>query len=313
MTREEIDCVVTHHLNAYESGVSRFNEILAARLDTPLLGLFDDALLCYEHPLLSFKAAELNEAEVAWFESMLDRRSWSPEVFLHTWDDTALERRLLQSATRVWAGNHEVLALVAPQHPDVRLAWTPGLLLDQRTIAPAEIKVFSFGMAHKIQTDEFRRLRELLEATGRSYALLVSSANHATSSILEAQAVYEKMLELFPTGLYFLGNLSDLAVFNEMRRATFFASFFPGGARANNTSVAAAMEQGSVVITNLDRYSPPHLVHGETVIDVHRASRLPQDIATVRSIGTAAADIVASLSWERLAQKMRAAGDRVTP
>ncbi len=61
---------------------------------------------------------------------------------------------------------------------------------------------------------------------------------------------------MFPS-LYFLGNLSDVAVYNELRRATFFAAFFDGGVRANNTSVAAAMETGAVVITNLDQPRRP--------------------------------------------------------
>ena len=34
------------------------------------------------------------------------------------------------------------------------------------------------------------------------------------------------MHEVFPS-LYFLGNLSDVAVYNQLREATFFAAFFP--------------------------------------------------------------------------------------
>ena len=79
------------------------------------------------------------------------------------------------------------------------------------------------------------------------------------------------MHESFPS-LYFLGNLSDVAVYNQLRESTFFAAFFDRGVRANNTSVAAAMETGAVVITNLDELSPPEYVHMRER-DRHRALR----------------------------------------
>ena len=72
----------------------------------------------------------------------------------------------------------------------------------------------------------FRLLRDLLDASGRSYAVYVSAANHETSSLEDAQAVFEEMHGLFPS-LYFLGNLSDVAVHNQLRRSTYFAAFFP--------------------------------------------------------------------------------------
>ena len=135
--------------------------------------------------------------------------------------------------------------------------------------------------------------------------MLVSSATHATSSPREDRAVHDKMHELFPSGLYFLGTLSDLAVYNQLRQSTYFASFFPGGVRANNTSVAAAMEHGAVVITNLDEFSPPSMVHMETVLDVQRLEELPDDVPTLRRIGVNATELARTRSWERLATEMR--------
>jgi hypothetical protein len=66
-------------------------------------------------------------------------------------------------------------------------------------------------MAHKVQTERFRRLRELLDASGLAYAVYVSAANHETSSLEDAEVVFREMHEVFPA-LYFLGNLSDVAV-----------------------------------------------------------------------------------------------------
>jgi hypothetical protein len=160
-------------------------------------------------------------------------------------------------------------------------------------------------MAHKIQTERFRRLRELLDASGRSYSVYVSAANHETSSLEDAEAVFREMREVFPS-LYFLGNLSDVAVHNQLRTATFFAAFFPQGVRANNTTVAAAMETGAVVITNLDGHSPPEYVHMENVVDIRRCDALPADPAVLDGIRARAVETARSRGWDELVDRMRA-------
>jgi hypothetical protein len=171
---------------------------------------------------------------------------------------------------------------------------------------PAEVSVFSFGMAHKIQTRLFRHLRRLLDDCGRSYVVYLSTATHETKSIRDAQSVFEEMDDIFPDRLFFMGNLSDVAVYNQLRMSTFFASFFPGGVRANNTSVAAALEFGSVVLTNLDQHSPPELRHMENVIDIDRCEALPADPLILRRISVGAMETARERGWEALASRLRA-------
>jgi hypothetical protein len=114
------------------------------------------------------------------------------------------------------------------------------------------------------------------------------------------------MHELFPS-LYFLGNLSDVAVYNRLRESTFFAAFFDRGVRANNTSVAAAMETGAVVITNLDELSPPEYVHGENLIDIERCDRLPTEPEVLDAIREHAVETATARGWDALvAQLVRA-------
>jgi hypothetical protein len=176
---------------------------------------------------------------------------------------------------------------------------------DCRVFTPAEVSVFSFGMAHKIQTELFRRLRQLLEGTGRSYVVYVSTATHETKSTRDAQSVFEEMDEIFPGRLFFMGNLSDVAVYNQLRMSTFYAAFFPRGARANNTSVAAALEFGAVVLTNLDRHSPPELRHMENVIDLNRCEALPSDPLTLQRISVRAMETARERGWEALVARLR--------
>lgn len=297
------DAVVTHHTDGFRSGVARFNELLAEKLGVPLAGLgaLDDGGL--RRPLLSFKVGELDAATASGVERWL-AGAGEYEVFLHDYRDSPLERELVARAARVLCGNAEIAAAVADGNGNVETLWTPGLLLDDRVYHESELSVFSFGMAHKLQLEMFRTLRALLDATGKSYALYVSAANHETASLRDSELVFRELHELFPAELYFLGNLSDVAVYNELREATYYAAFFPAGVRANNTSVASAMERGAVVLTNLDEHSPREYRHLENVIDVTRCEALPTDEETLASISAAARATAAERSWERLVERI---------
>ena len=301
-----IDAVVGHHLNPYRSGVARFNATLAEHLGVPVVSVLDGQLATLREPLLSFKVGELRDHEREPVALSLAELG-TFDVFLHGLDGSALEAELIESARTVFAGNDEIAATLSGRA--IVPAWAPGLILDTRRFEPAHITVFSFGMAHKLRTDEFARLRDLLDATKRSYRIYVSNANHETASIEDQESVYAEMREVFaPSALYFVGNLSDVAVFNHLLEATYFAAFFEGGARANNTSIASAMEHGAVVITNLDEHSPANLVHLDNVIDIEQTETLPADPLTLRRISYRAIETARDRSWERLVDLLR--GDR---
>jgi hypothetical protein len=298
-----LEAVVTHHRDGFRSGVARFNELLAERLAVPLYGLTDDGSAGWASSLLSFKIGELSAAEQSALAERLERADWHGEVYLHEYAGIELERRIVERALRVHCGNQEIYEHVREFNRESATVWTPGLLVDRRDYEEAEISVFSFGMAHKIQTDRFRRLRELLDASGRTYTVYVSAANHETASLEDAEDVFQEMHDIFPS-LYFLGNLSDVAVHNQLRTATFFAAFFPGGVRANNTTVAAAMETGAVVITNLDRLSPPEYAHLENVVDLEQCDELPSDPEVLRRLRERAAETARGRGWDELVARM---------
>ena len=298
-----VQAVVTHHQDGFRSGVARFNELLAERLGVPLYGIADDDREAWANSLLSFKAGEMSEAEREALAERIVRADWHGEVYLHEYKGLDLEREIVARARRVHCGNPEIYGQVHELNPESSPVWTPGLLVDRRDFERAEISVFSFGMAHKVRTDMFRRLHDLLDASGRSYAVYVSAANHETSSLEDAHAVFDEMHEIFPS-LYFLGNLSDVAVHNQLRQSTFFAAFFPKGVRANNTTVAAAMETGAVVITNLDGHSPPEYVHMENVIDIERCSELPSDPAVLDGLRARALETALARSWDELVERL---------
>jgi hypothetical protein len=299
-----LDAVVTHHRDSFRSGVGRFNELLAERLDVPLLGIRKILSAGCARPLLSFKVSELGAAELAALETLVEAKPFPWELFLHVYEGSDLEAGLVAGASRVHCGNHEIFEQVNRLNPSSQILWSPGLILDERSFAETEISVFSFGMAHKIRTDLFQRLRRLLDASDRSYAVYLSAANHETTRMKDAHLIFDELHEIFPESLYFLGNLSDVGVFNYLRSSTFFATFFLGGVRANNGSVAAAMEKGAVVITNLDEHSPPELVHMGNVIDIERCEELPLAAEVLEQISSRATQTGRERGWDRLVARL---------
>ena len=306
--RTAIDAVVGHHMNPFRSGVARFNEMLAEALAVPLLKLGQEAAARSDCPLFSFKVGELDPVACEQLAAVLvhDRREGAWCVFLHDFGGLPLECRLVADAARVWCGNHAVHAAVRALTDRAEIVWVPGLVADLRRFEPATIQVFSFGMAHKIRTDMFRKLRGLLDASGETYALYVSNANHETATMEDAQLVYSDMHKIFPRRLYFMGNLSDVAVYNQLVSTTYFAAFFDPGVRANNTSVASAMEHGAVVITNLDEHSPAEFVHMDNVIDIGACEELPSDPLVLKQISVRAMETARARDWEQLVQALRA-------
>ena len=302
------ELIVSHRLNAFASGVARFNEIMAEHLGVQVVGLFDKRLPLDGVPLLSFKVSELSDVERDHLGDILDRTSWRSQIFLHDWEGSAIEERLVREADFVYCGNHKLHKQVRELNSHQQVLWSPGLILDDRRFHPTAISVFTFGMAHKLRTKLFLRLRELLEASGLPWAVYVSSANHETASIRDAQVVFEEVNQLFPAGLYFLGNLSDVAVYNYLQDTTFFAAFFDGGVRANNGTVAAALEHGAVVITNLDRHSPPEYVHMRNLIDINQCDALPADLMVLKSIAVEAMATARERRWPQLIEHLRPAG-----
>jgi hypothetical protein len=65
------------------------------------------------------------------------------------------------------------------------------------------------------------------------------------------------------------------------------------------------MELGAVVITNLDRYSPPELVHMDNVIDIEQCDELPSDPLVLRRIGVRAMETARARSWDALIAQLR--------
>jgi hypothetical protein len=301
-----IDCIAGYHLNPWTCGIAKFNTILSRNLDLPVVGIRAVELGNFGRPLLSIKLSEFTPGDAADLDMWSQAHAGQFEVFFHAFDGTEIEQRLLAAAARVYCGNRELSAQLAPVRPDIVELFCPGTLLNPQRFQRAEVSVFTFGMAHKIRVAHYRKLRDLLEATGKSYSVYVSTALHENTNFDGSFVVrFEELQAIFNGQVYFMGYLSDTAVFNHLVDCTFLAAFFEKGLRANNTTVNAAMECGAAVITNLDEHSPQGLVHMKNVIDISRCDRLP-DLGEAETIGRAARTIAhADYGWDQLVAQLR--------
>ena len=301
-----IDCIAGYHLNPWTCGIAKFNDILARNLEVPVVGIGLAELENYRRPLLSLKMSEFTPEDAQSLAEWVDAHAGKFELFLHAFDGSPMEHRLLAAAGRVYCGNRELSHTLSPARPDIVELFCPGTLLNPQRFQKTELSVFTFGMAHKIRVPLYRRLRDLLDATGKSYSIFVSTALHENTSFDGSFIVrFEELQALFGGHVYFMGYLSDTAVFNHLVDCHFLAAFFEKGLRANNTTVNAAMENGCAVITNLDEHSPQGFVHMKNVIDINVCDRLP-DVDQAATIGRAARDVAhARYGWESLVAQLR--------
>ena len=301
-----IDCIAGYHLNPWTCGIAKFNAILSRHLAVPVVGIRAMELGDFAMPLLSVKLNEFTDDDAADLDVWSAAHDGRFELFLHAFDGTPVEQRLVAAASRVYCGNRELFEVLRGARPDIQELFCPGTILSPQRFQRTELSVFTFGMAHKIRVPLYRRLRDLLDATGKTYSVYVSTALHENTSFDDSFIVrFEELQAIFNGQIYFMGYLSDTAVYNQLIDCTFLAAFFEKGLRANNTSVNAAMECGCAVITNLDEHSPAGLVHMKNVIDVNRCDRLP-DVDVTQRIGSAARDIAhAEYGWDQLVAQLR--------
>ena len=300
-----IDCLAGYHLNPWTCGIAKFNAILAKYLALPVVGIQSPELADYRRPLLSIKLSEFTPQDAAELDQWASAHPQGYELFLHALDGSERERRLVTTAGRVYCGNSELFRDLLPIRPDVQELFCPGTILSPQRFQRTDLSVFTFGMAHKIRVPLYRRLRDLLDATGRSYSVYVSTALHENTSFDDSFVVrFEELQAIFNGQVYFMGYLSDTAVYNQLLDCTFLAAFFEKGLRANNTTVNAAMESGCAVITNLDEHSPAGFTHLRNIIDINHCDRLPDAEETLQ-IGRAARDVArAQYGWDRLVAQL---------
>jgi hypothetical protein len=294
------DAVVSYHLNAHTCGVARFNRDLAQTLGVPLVGMRDSSWREARHPIVSIKKAEIADADGEWLLGSLGETF---SLILHSFEHSQFEIALVTRATRILALNEEIGAFVRGMRPDVRVGFAPGLSALGAESEKAELSLITFGMAHKIQPARYAKAGTLLERSGRTFRLEISSALHEGTQFDDSFFdVHQEIAGSFGGNVSFLGFLADAEVSRRLTAADAMLAFFPSGVRENNSSVIGAMNHGLAVVTNLDAHSPPLFQHGQTVLDIDQLDEFPT-LEVLRSIGRAGQEAVQHYSFAHLAER----------
>ena len=297
--------IVSYHTNPYTCGVARFNHSLASTTGVPLIGL--DSYLSASGSgavLLSIKLEEISARMLVLLAEKLKEGAPPYLLFLHGTNGSDLEAELCRAAIRVFAASVEIATKVRAVRSDVVAVFAPGApVLPRQT--PVDCTLLTFGMAHKIRSDGYRRLAALMEGDCRTFRLEISTALHEGGTFDENFFVVgEEISVAFAGNVRFLGFLADAEVSDRLREVDALVAFFPRGARENNTTVLSAMTHGCAVITNLDAESPPWMVHEKTVFDVNKLTSLPEK-SQLREVGEAGARSASKFSFISLAELLR--------
>jgi len=301
--RRGVTTVVGVHTNPFTCGIARFNARLAEQFDVSVQSWSAFVGSPVPDALLSIKVSEFDQAAIIELERFL--QSGVPfDLFLHAYEATSIEQSLVRTARSLFVGNNEMARLVGGERPDVVACFAPGME-PMSTAGDSQIRLLTFGMAHKISSAGYSRLADLLRRDGRSSILEISSALHeGTRFDSEFFAVADEIRSAFDGSVRFLGFLADEEVSQRLRLASAMVAFFPRGVRENNTSVMGALAHGCPVITNLDSDSPKWLQHDVTCLDISRLTRFP-DPEKLAAIGRSGLDAVSNYTYEKLAQLMR--------
>ena len=294
--------IVSFHLNPFTCGVARFNHSLADALGVRVISLAGYLESPSSDPvLMSIKLEELTEAAKGELMAVLLKHRPTYDYFLHAVSDSDLERALCGGARRLFAGSSELAANVSRIRGDALSVFAPGAPVLPQSSA-VDCSLLTFGMAHKIRSEEYRRLGAMLQLDTRSFRLEISTALHEGNTFDSSFfTVGKEISDAFSGNVRFLGFLSDSEVSERLRRVDALVAFFPRGVRENNTTVLSAMTHGCPIVTNLDDFSPTWMRHGETVFDVQQLTEFPAN-AELRRVGAAGLHVASDFGFDRLAR-----------
>jgi hypothetical protein len=265
--------ILTSHTNPYLSGVAKFNQILAGKYDIPCEPLHSYEAVRKGKALLSVKLLSdrcLNEQEAEKLVRYFLNKKIKFDIFFHSFSGLRAEVILLSACRKVFCGNREILHSLEGYRKKMVECWCPGLIDFSSVLRESRFNIFSFGMAHKIQTDYYYKLWQLMEKSKIDYSLWISTAFHEKAHFGDFSLVSKQLMGIFKKRLQFLGFLSDEAVSYFVKKSQLFIAFFEKGVRSNNTSVLAALRKGCPVLTNTDEYSPVWMKHGDNMLDIHQ-------------------------------------------
>lgn len=242
------DVILTHAHDASRCGTVKFSQQLASRLGIPCFSVDQRP---FREPLFSIQPLTHDDVPdwdltAAWYGTY--------DLFLHSGIDPVHHGAVL-GARKVYAANKEIAqGLKRIGRADVIDAWAPATILGKPS--RGAVKILTFGMSHKLQTSRYEALKVELDDAKEDYTISLSMGLHDGTTLEQADSVVSQMRALFGERFRYLGFLSDDALSKELKDCDRVALFYETAARANNTTLWAALDAGKQVYTNTDDLSP---------------------------------------------------------
>ncbi|MBF0239527.1 MAG: hypothetical protein HQM12_17630 [SAR324 cluster bacterium] len=307
-----ISYIISSHMNPTLSGVAKFSHILGEKLNIPCIGFAEafHQIQKNDHVLLSLKLVDaINDQDshhVNQFVQRIKSEKIKFDLFFHTFDGLNIEYDLLDLCNQVYCANEEIKHTLCGFDKPLVDVWCPRLVDLSSKIKETEFNIFSFGMAHKIQSKYHKILYDRIESYGVDYSLWISTAFHEKASFGDFNSISTQLIGIYGKKIQFLGFLSDEAISYFLERTQLFVAFFPKGVRSNNTSIYVAMEKGIPILTNLDEYSPSWIKHGVHLLDINQLDSiefLPERFHEISQ--NAQLGVRTNASWESLISKFQ--------
>jgi hypothetical protein len=301
MLKSKATAIAGFHLNHLTCGVARFNKNMGIASGLPVTYYEDvgvDQLV-----LLSIKLSEFNQSELETLLNWCEQRRGLYDLMLHGLANTELERLVVRNARRVISSNkHDSDLLLSTCGKVDVIGFCPASVAPKPKQQKPEVKILSFGMAHKLNEMYYAKLRDRLEENNVSFSVLFSTSVHEGYDFEESFLHVEKKIgDIFGDKSLFLGFLSDKALTQTLAEVDVFATFFSNGYRENNTSANAAMALGTCLLTNVDEHSPTWLKHGRNFLDMEKCDFTSFCDYKFEEIGTSGAKMACEhLSWDVL-------------
>jgi hypothetical protein len=296
-------CIVSFHTNPYTCGVARFNRALADEMGVQLVSIESFVKSPVMNALVSVKFDEMSDGATVILGSVLLAGEYSFDLLLHDVHQTPEEIAFCLEARKVFAVTKELRDKLIDIRPDAIATFAPGAPVIQQQTG-FDLTLITFGMAHKIRFERYKKLGELLSKDSRRVQLEISTALHeGTTFSEEFFSINTEISGVFGGNVSFLGFLADAEVSRRILNADALIAFFPHGARENNTTVLSAMAHGCAVITNLDARSPSWMQHGESVFDIGELEVFPSG-EELQRVGKNAINAVSPYSFSALANQL---------
>lgn len=298
--------IVTYHTYAATCGVARFNRSLATAFNVPMMTL--DRWLELEDKssyVLSIKPTELDlGAGIRLLDALSDRTTRSFAVILHEFHGRELDKALAGHSTKCLAVDNLIAERARKHNSGIETGFAPGVI-PSIGFPQVDVRLFSMGMAHKINIEGYRRLAQIVQSDNRNFGLKLAAAVHEGFDVGEAfESVPHEFSSCWDGDFFFLGFISDEMLSFQLSESDVAVLFGQYGARQSSSSILTAMEHEVPVISILDSDSSSWMKHGETIFDVNQLTRFPSQ-NELNYVASNAKSYVRNLTFSDLINRLK--------